>query len=97
MNLVLRERRQSGDKSNELKNLIGKTENSVAINLKHDSWHEMILQLKGDTVKVYLNSVFQLEHQSPGFAHPTKRNIAVSVPKDVTIDMFQVWDEAGRK
>jgi hypothetical protein len=97
MNLALRERKEKGDTGEELKKLIARTEARAKINLKPDSWHELKFYLEGDTVKVFLNDVFQLEHQSPGFGHPTKGNIAFSVPKHAVIDHFQVWDQAGKK
>jgi hypothetical protein len=97
MNLVLREKRQAGYTSKELKQAIAKTENQGAIDLQPDRWHELQFEMRGETVRVLINSVFQLEHHSPGFGYPTKRNIAFSVPKNVTIDDFQVWDEADTR
>lgn len=97
MNLALREKRLSGNMSEEDKHLIAKTEKKADILLKPGRWHELTFELMEDTVKVYINSVFQLEHRSPGFAHPTKRNIALSVPQQAVVDDFKVWNEAGGK
>lgn len=97
MNLKLRERRQAGETSLDLKAAIEKTEARAVLQLKPNRWHELVFQLEGDSVRVHLNGVFQLAHKSPGFGHPTKRNIALSVPGNATVDDFQVWDQAGKK
>ena len=97
MNLVLRERRQAGDKSAELKEAIAKTEKSSDISLKPDSWHELYFNIQGDLTKIYINDKLHLEFRSSGFAHPTKANIALSVPRNVVVDDFKVWNKAGRK
>ncbi len=97
MNLELRKRRQNGDTSQELKQLIAKTEKKAPIELKPDVWHDLRFELDGDKVRVFVNGAFQLEHRSPGFAHPTKSNIAISVPKNLVMDDFKVWDRAGMK
>ena len=97
MNSELRKRRQAGDTSAELKRLIAKTEKKSPINLAPNTWHELMFELEDDVVRVFLNGTFQLEHQSPGFAHPTKSNIALSLPKNLIVDDFKVWDQAGKK
>ncbi|QXD25684.1 hypothetical protein F7C95_07280 [Opitutia bacterium ISCC 51] len=97
MNLELRKRRQAGETSPELKQLIAKTEKKSPIHLKPDTWHELMFELDGDIVRVFMNDTFQLEHRSPGFAHPTKSNIAISVPKNLVMDDFKVWNRAGKK
>ncbi|MDA0350338.1 MAG: hypothetical protein O3C43_20375 [Verrucomicrobia bacterium] len=97
MNLVLRERKQAGDTSTDLKEAIAKTEKSSDISLKPDSWHELNFDIRGDLTKIYINDKLLLEFRSSGFAHPTKANIALSVPKNVVVDDFKVWNKAGRK
>ena len=97
MNLELRKRRQAKDTSTELKQLIAKTEKKLPIELEPNQWHELMFELDGEVVRVFVDGVFQLEHSSPGFAHPTKSNIALSVPKNLIVDDFQVWNQAGRK
>lgn len=97
MNLELRERRRAGDTSSELKQLIAKTEKKSPINLEPNAWHDLMFELDGDIVRVFVNGAFQLEHRSPGFAHPTKSNIAISVPNNLIMDDFKVWNRAGKK
>ena len=97
MNLVLRERRHSGDKSDELKALIARTEKKTPLNLNENSWHDLRFQIHGDTIMVFVDDVLHLKHDSPGYAHATKENIALSVPKNVVVDYFQVWDQAEGK
>jgi hypothetical protein len=97
MNLVLRERKEAGDKSTDLKEAIAKTEKSTDISLKPDSWHELNFDIRGDLTKIYVNDKLLLEFRSPGLAHPTKANIALSVPKNVVVDDFMVWNKADRK
>ena len=97
MNLLLRERRLAGEKSEELKEAIAKTEKSSDIHLKPNSWHELNFDISEDLTIIYLNGKLLLKFRSPGFAHPTKANIALSVPKNVVVDDFKVWDKPGRK
>lgn len=97
MNLVLRDQRKADPDNNAVKQAIAKTEKRNSIRLKPDSWHELRFEIRGDSTKVYINSMFVLNHESPGFAHPTKGNIALSVPAQVIVDDFRVWNQAGKK
>ena len=97
MNLDLRDKRKADPDNEAVKQKIAKTEKSNPIQLKPDAWHELQFEIRGDITKVYINSMFVISHQSPGFAHPTKRNIALSVPQQVIVDDFRVWNQAGKR
>lgn len=97
MNLALKEQKEAGKNLETIKEAIAGTEAKTGIKLAPDQWHELNFDIKGDVVRVYVDSKFILEHQSPGFGHPTKANIALSIPKNVVVDDFQVWNKPGRK
>lgn len=97
MNLILRDQRKVDPDNQAVKQAIAKTEKRNSVRLKADSWHELNFEIRGDTTKVYINSMFVLKHTSAGFAHPTKGNIALSVPAQVIVDDFRVWNQAGEK
>tara|TARA_Y100001934_G_scaffold267442_1_gene348145 strand:- start:1958 stop:2671 length:714 start_codon:yes stop_codon:yes gene_type:complete len=72
------------------KALIGKTvrfPHQLAIG----QWHEVRILVIGDQLSLQLNGKLIGKLKSPGIAHPTKRTLRLSVPRQVVVDDVRIW------
>jgi len=54
--------------------------------LEVGKWHDLLVQVTGDEVAVTINGSEVGRFQSPGIAHPTKRLLRLSVPRNAVVD-----------
>jgi len=59
--------------------------------LEIGKWHDLLVQVKGDEITVTINGTEVGRFQSPGIAHPTKRLLRLSVPRNVVVDDVKIW------
>ncbi len=70
--------------------LTGKTQrfpHKVAIG----KWHEVTVTIRGDQLSLNLNGKLIGKLKSPGIAHPSKRTLRLSVPRQVVVDDVRIW------
>jgi hypothetical protein len=91
MDNAIRDRRQKGDKSPELANLLKTKTKSFPLALKAEAWHTLRVEVAGDTMRASVDGVAVGEFSSEGIAHPTKRMITLAVNKSAVIDDVKVW------
>jgi len=60
-------------------------------NLEAGQWHNLVVTLKGDTMKIVINDKEVASFSSAGIAHPTKRVLRVAVPKKAIIDDLKIY------
>lgn len=91
MDLKIRERRQSGDKSPELAALLKTKSKSFKHELALNEWHTLRVSVEGDTMTAVVDGQKLGSFSSEGIAHPTKRMITLAVNKSAQVDDVKVW------
>ena len=59
--------------------------------LETGKWHHLLVKVTGDTVSVSINGKQVASVASEGVAHPTKRLIRLSVPRQAWVDDVKVF------
>ncbi len=54
-------------------------------------WHEILVSVEGDALRVDLDGTETMTFASPGIAHPTKRLLRLSVPRNAVVDDVRIW------
>lgn len=70
--------------------LVGKTK-QFKHKLETDAWHSLVVRIAGDTVSVSIDGKDVGSFASEGFAHPTKRMLRLSVPRQAVVDDLQIY------
>ncbi len=91
MDLKIQERRLKGDKSPELAELLKGKSADFPVELKAGDWHQLLVVVEGDVMRVTLDGKPIGQLKSEGIAHPTKRMITLAVIKSAEVDDVKVW------
>ncbi|WP_218032973.1 LamG domain-containing protein [Brevifollis gellanilyticus] len=59
--------------------------------LEVGKWHDLIVKVSGDTLSATIDGQLVGSFSSPGIAHPTKRTLRLSVPRNVVVDDVKIW------
>ena len=87
----VRERRQAGDASPELKRLIDEHTVRVKGGPEPGEWHDIVATVSGETLTLSVDGVEVGSLTSPGVGHPTKGRLRIAVNKPVEIDRVLAW------
>lgn len=92
MALTFRKQREEekwskAEQAKRLKGTLKKTKLKIAPN----QWHDAELKLVGDQIAIKIDGKPVASFASSGFAHPTKKNVALSVPKSLRLDDLKLW------
>jgi hypothetical protein len=91
MNLEIKERREKGDKSKELTELLKTKSKIFKLDLSAADWHTMLINVEGDQMSASIDGKPVGDFKSEGIAHPTKRMITLAVNKSANVDDVKVW------
>jgi len=91
MDLKIQERRLKGDKSPELAALLKTKSAEFPVELNANDWHQILVVVQGDVMRVTLDGKPIGQLKSEGIAHPTKRMITLAVIKSAEVDDVKVW------
>ena len=91
MDNKIRERRQNGEKSPELDNLLKTKTTTFPLTLKADEWHQLLVVVQGDVMRATIDGKPIGQFKSEGIAHPTKRMITLAVNKNAWVDDVKVY------
>lgn len=72
------------------KAMIGKTKN-VAHATEVGKWHDLQVVIQGNEISVAIDGKTVGSFQSPGMAHPTKRMLRFSVPRNAVVDDVKIY------
>lgn len=70
--------------------LVGKTK-TAALRTETGKWHDLLVTIQGDELSISVDGRLAASLQSPGIAHPTKRMLRLSVPRNAIVDDVGVW------
>jgi hypothetical protein len=72
------------------KAMAGKTKN-VPHETAAGQWHDLQVTVAGDTLSVAIDGKEAASFSSPGMAHPTKRMLRFSVPRNAVVDDVKIY------
>ncbi len=91
MDLKIREQLKAGKPSPKLAELLKTKTVATPLKLQPDTWHDLQIQIEGDTMVVSIDGKRTGELKSEGIAHPTKRHISLAVAKEAWVDDVKIW------
>jgi hypothetical protein len=75
------------------KALVGKTK-TVTHATEVGKWHDLQVMIKGDELSVTIDNKAVGSFSSPGIAHPTKRMLRLSVPRNAVVDDVKIYSKS---
>ncbi len=75
----------------EQQQVIKTKQKAVARALAVGPWHDLLVKVAGDEMSVTIDGQPVGSFKSPGFAHPTKRMLRLSVPRNAVVDDVKIW------
>ncbi|HPA20698.1 MAG TPA: hypothetical protein PLU30_23315 [Verrucomicrobiae bacterium] len=70
--------------------LAGKTK-TAALRTETGKWHDLLVTIQGDDLTISVDGKLAASLHSPGIAHPTKRMLRLSVPRNAVVDDVKIW------
>lgn len=86
MKLEHRKARLANALTPAMQKLIKSKKKNFKVNLATGEWHQLSVQIKGDTMTVTINGDQVGQFQSEGIAHPTKSRLRLAVNKSAWVD-----------
>jgi hypothetical protein len=54
-------------------------------------WHDLVVNIMGDTLSASIDGQLVGTFSSPGIAHPTKRTLRLAVARNAVVDDVKIW------
>ena len=83
--------KKAGKLTPEIKKVLATKKKIFPCKLEAGKWHGMTVNISGDKVSVTVNGKEAGEFSSEGFAHPTKRMLRLSVPRQAYVDDLKIY------
>lgn len=90
MDLKIREQRQAKQVSKELQSLLDTKVQKIKHKTTPGEWHSLSLRIEGEQMTLHMDEELVGSFASEGIAHPTKRMLRLSVPKEVFVDDLSI-------
>ena len=86
------DKRKAGGRLTEAENqTLAKKQSSTPVTLDPEKWHDLVIRIQGDTLRVWIDGNPAGTLQSEGIAHPTKSNMNLTtVDREVHYDNFAI-------
>ena len=91
MDLKIREARTGKTLSVEQKKMLKQKQSKVKHSLENGKWYDLVAKVEGDTLSISIDGKEVATFSSEGIAHPTKRMLRLSVPKQAVVDDVKIW------
>lgn len=91
MDLKIRERRTSGEKSDELDALLKSKSKTFPLKLTSNQWHTLRFTVRDATLTATVDGEEIGSFSSEGIAHPLKHEIRINIGKSAAIDDVSIW------
>lgn len=96
MNMKFYDAKKAKTLTPEQQKIIASNKKSFPNKLEAGKWHDLLVDIAGDTVNVSIDGKQVASMASKGFAHPTKRMLRLSVPKNAVVDDVKIYSVGGR-
>jgi len=91
MDLAIREAREAGTLTPEQKKLLASKDKKIPHVLEIGQWHELLVVVAGESLTLSIDGKEVGSFSSEGFAHPTKKTLRLSVPRNAAVDDVKIW------
>ena len=91
MNMKFYDAKKAKTLTGEQKKFLATTTRKFPGNISIGEWHTLLVTINGDTVVASVDGKEVGSFTSAGFAHPTKRMLRLSVPKNAVVDDVKIW------
>ncbi len=91
MDLTLRDANKAKTLTKDQKALLKTKAKKITNKLETGKWHDLLVQVDGEKLSVTINGKIIGSFESEGIAHPTKRMLRLSVPKNAVVDEVRIW------
>ncbi len=96
MDLKTRELRKAKKVPPALQELLKTKRKRFPHKLKTGKWYTLLVDVTGDTMTVSIDGKKVGAFSSEGIAHPTKRTLRLSVPKNAVVDDVKIYSRAAK-
>ena len=79
--------------SDEQKSFLATTKKKVPAKIATGQWHTLLVNIQADEVTVSIDGTETASFKSEGFAHPTKRMLRLSVPRNAVVDDVRIFSK----
>jgi hypothetical protein len=87
----IRTAKQGDGLSAEQKKMLKTKQKTIKNKLEPGKWYNLAVSIAGETMTVVIDGKEIASFTSEGIAHPTKRTLRLSVPKNVWVDDIKLW------
>jgi len=94
MNLEYHEAKKARQLTPDQKKVLAQKTKRLQHAQKVGAWHGLKIDMAGDTITVFIDGENVGAFSSEGFAHPTKRMLRLSVPKNAVVDDLKIFSRA---
>jgi len=92
MRLDIRETRQAKKPlTAEQQQAIKGKDKTFPLTLEIGKWHDLVVNITGDTLSASIDGQLVGTFSSPGIAHPTKRTLRLAVACSAMVDDVKIW------
>ena len=91
MDLAIREARTTGSLTSEQKELLAAKDKKIPHGLEIGQWHELLVVVAGESISLAIDGKEVGAFTSEGIAHPTKKTLRLSVPRNAMVDDVKIW------
>lgn len=91
MDLKIRDMRKAGTLPDDSKAMLKTKTKRVPHKTKLGEWHTLRVDIEAETLTATLNGKQVGSFTSPGIAHPTKRLLRLSVPRQAVVDDLKIY------
>lgn len=91
MDQKIRDARKGKTLTAEQKKMLKGKEKRIKNKLETGKWYHLLVQVKGDAMTLSIDGKEVGSFTSEGIAHPTKRTLRLSVPKNAVVDEVRIW------
>jgi hypothetical protein len=91
MDLKIREAKKNKKLTPEQKKTLKTKQKKVKHKTAIGQWHKLRVEARGDTLTVTIDGKPVTSLKSEGIAHPTKRMLRLSVPRNVVVDDVKIY------
>ena len=91
MNLKIREQRKANKVTPEVQELLKTKRKRFPLSLDKGEWYALSVKIVGDQLTVKINENEVGSFSSEGIAHPTKKMLRLSIPRQVVVDDLKIY------